>query len=96
VRKLIQQSKSAADRQKKAVALERQTAGMMDDHRAETLKMGAAVRLVVSGRLDAVLPLDDAKLLDAAGPILPGGKKDPAAVAEREPRWSSGSWWRAR
>jgi hypothetical protein len=53
-------------------------------HRAETLKMGAAVRLPVSGRLDAVLRLEDAKLLDATGPILPGGKQDSAAVADRE------------
>jgi hypothetical protein len=84
VRTLIQQNKSGADRQKNALALERQMVGMMADHRADTLKMGAAVRLMVTGQLDAVLPLDDAKLLDAAGPILPAGKQDSAAVLDRE------------
>jgi hypothetical protein len=84
VQTLIQQNKSATDRRNKAVALEKQIVGMLVAHRTETLKMGAAVRLLVSGRLDAVLPLDDARLLDAAGPILPGGKQDTAAVADRE------------
>jgi hypothetical protein len=86
VRTLIQQNKAATDRHKKAVALEWQIASMLAEHQAETLRMGAAVRLLVSGRLQAVLPLDDAQMLDAAGPILPGGKQDSAAVAERESR----------
>jgi hypothetical protein len=64
--------------------LERQIVGMLVAHRTETLKMGAAVRLLVSGGLDAVLPLDETKLLDAAGPILPGGKQDAVAVADQE------------
>jgi hypothetical protein len=84
VQTLIQQNKSGTDRRNKAVALEKQIVGMLVAHQTETLKMGAAVRLLVSGRLDAVLPLDDAKLLDAAGPILPGGKQNYAAVADRE------------
>ena len=84
VRTLIQQNRSAIERQKEAVALERQIVGMIAYHRAEALEMGAAVRLVALGRLDAVLPLDDAKLLDAAGPNLPGGKQDSAAIADRE------------
>jgi hypothetical protein len=57
---------------------------MQAEHRADVLKMGAAVRLLMAGRLQAVLPLDDAKLLDAAGPVLAGGKHDSEAVARRE------------
>jgi hypothetical protein len=49
---------------------------MLADHRAETLKIGAAVCLLLSGRLDAVLPLDDAKRLAhpmrQLGPHTPG------------------------
>jgi hypothetical protein len=54
------------------------------EQREELLMTGAPIRPFAEGRLDAVLPLDDAKLLDADGPILPGGKQDSAAVANRE------------
>jgi hypothetical protein len=84
VRRELQRIPKDADRHKKAVALELYVSGMLTDHRVETLKMGPAIRLLMSGRLDAVLPLDDAKLLDAAGPMVPGGKQDSAAVADRE------------
>jgi hypothetical protein len=84
VRRELRGIPKAAERHKLALALELYVSGMLADHRVETLKMGLAIRLLMSSRLDAVLPLDDGKLLDAAGPILPGGKQDPAAIADRE------------
>jgi hypothetical protein len=79
----VQWSKQGTERYKKAMDLERQIAGMMAHHREEMLKMGAAIRLLVAGHLEAVLPLDDAKLLDAAGPM-PDGRQDPLAIGQRE------------
>ena len=83
-RQLLKDFPEGNERHGKAAALEREFVGMLADHRADMLRMGAAVQLLVMGRLEAVLPLDDAKLLDAAGPVLPGGGRDPAAVARRE------------
>jgi hypothetical protein len=81
---LLREFPKENERHKKAVALEREIERMRAEHKEEMLKVGAAIRLMLLGRLDAVLPLDDAKLLDAAGPVLPKGKQDPAAVARRE------------
>jgi hypothetical protein len=48
--------------------------------------LGAVARLLVSGELQAVLPLDDAALLDAAKPRLKNGEvvPDPAAKVARQ------------
>src|SRR5262249_41503193 len=43
--------------------------GLLQEHRLDTLRFGAAGRLLVVGEVDAVLPLDEAELLDAARPI---------------------------
>jgi hypothetical protein len=58
---------------------------MLDQHRLAMLEIGAAGRLLVLGELQEVLPLDDAELLDAAGPDLANGKLafDPLKVAAR-------------
>jgi hypothetical protein len=82
-RKLAARLPEESARQKKAVALEREISGMLADHRADMLKMGAAVRLLVTGHLKVVLPLDDAELLDAAGPMA-NGKQDRDAMARRD------------
>jgi hypothetical protein len=70
VEQLKADGKPAADRHTKAQALERELAGMLDQHRIAMLEIGAAGRLLVSGELEEVLPLDDTELLDAAGPDL--------------------------
>jgi hypothetical protein len=59
---------------------------MLEQHRFALLEIGAAGRLLVSGELEEVLPLDDAKLLDAAGPVVASGKVtfDAAKVAARQ------------
>ena len=58
------------------------------------LKMGAAVQLLVTGRLEAVLPLDDAQLLarKPSSPCCQGGGRDPAAVVRANRQW----WSRTR
>jgi hypothetical protein len=68
-----------------AKTLEKEIAGMLEQHRFSMLEIGAAGRLLVSGELGEVLPLDDAKLLDAAAPVLANGKVtfDAAKVAAR-------------
>jgi len=53
--------------------------------REDTLQLGAPGRLWLAGELDAVLPADDAKLLDAADPVKDGKVEfDEAAVRRRE------------
>jgi hypothetical protein len=83
VRALLAAEKPGSDRHTKAARLEKDLQALEDERRRDLLKMGAAIRLVVSGRLDAVLPLDDTALLDAASPLRPGGL-DPVALAKRE------------
>jgi hypothetical protein len=56
---------------------------LLEHHRLEMLELGAVARLLVSGELQAVVPLDDAAQLDAASPLRPGGL-DPVALAKRE------------
>jgi hypothetical protein len=83
VRALLAAEKPGSDRYAKAARLEKELEALEDERRRDLLKVGAAIRLMVSGRLHAVLPLDDAALLDAASPLRPGGL-DPAALAKRE------------
>ena len=46
---------------------------MLDDHKHRLLEMGAAGRLLISGELEDVLPLEDADALEKAKPISPSG-----------------------
>jgi hypothetical protein len=81
--RVLQTHPEPGERHNKAAKVYAELAGMLADHRLDMLKMGAAVRLLMSGQLTEVLPLDDAKLLDAAGPMA-DGKQDPAVVSRRE------------
>jgi hypothetical protein len=66
--------------------IEKEVAGLLQQHRLELLELGAVARLLASGELQRVLPLDDAKLLDLAKPRLHNGQvvPDPAAKAKRQ------------
>src|SRR5262249_12512308 len=60
--------------------------GLLQEHRRDVLRFGAAGRLLAAGEIQAVLPLDDAELLDAARPVTPAGevKADAGKVRARE------------
>jgi hypothetical protein len=78
--------KQGTERYTKAKEIEKEVAGLLEQHRLEFLELGAVARLLVTGELQRVLPLDDAKLLDAAKPRLLNGQVVPnhAAKAARQ------------
>jgi hypothetical protein len=58
---------------------------MLDEHKHRLLEMGAAGRLLISGELEDVLPLEHANALEKAKPISPNGdvKLDPQKIELR-------------
>lgn len=83
VRKLI--DGSASEKKEQAQAIESQLVAMLDEHKHRLLEMGAAGRLLISGELEEVLPLEDAAALEKAKPISPSGgvKLDPVKLEAR-------------
>lgn len=71
VRKLLESA--TGEKKEKAEAIEGQLVTMLDDHKHRLLEMGAAGRLLISGELEDVLPLEDADALEKAKPISPSG-----------------------
>jgi hypothetical protein len=55
------------------LVIETDILGMPAAHRRDRLRLGAAFALHLAGRLDAVAPLDDAGLLEAANPVQADG-----------------------
>jgi hypothetical protein len=74
LKKLTDEGKAGSERYAKARAVEKEIVDLLEHHRLELLELGAAARLLVSGELQRVLPLDDAQLLDAAKPKRSNGK----------------------
>jgi hypothetical protein len=64
--------------------LEREITTILAVHWVDMLKMGSAVHLLITGRLEAVLPPDDAEFHHDAGSLQIGGKRDPTAAAHPE------------
>jgi len=66
--------------------MEKEILDLQQSHRRLVLEWGAAFILHLDGKLDGVVPLDDAKFLAAANPVKADGtiKADPDAVAGRE------------
>jgi hypothetical protein len=64
---------STGETKEKTEAIESQLVMMLDDHKHRLLEMGAAGRLLISGELVDVLPLEDADALEKAKPISPSG-----------------------
>ena len=83
VRKLIEGA--TGERKEKAQEIEKQLVAMLDEHKERLLEMGAAGRLLISGELEDVLPLEDAEALANAKPISPSGgvKLDPVKIEAR-------------
>jgi hypothetical protein len=61
-------------RHQQALAGERELLGLFQERRIFVLSSGAAAQLFAAGELEGVLPLDDAELLDAAGPVIQQGR----------------------
>jgi hypothetical protein len=78
--------REGTERYAKAKALEWELLGLLGEYREDVLRFGAAGRLLVAREIEAVLPLDDADLLDAARPITEKGevKPDPERVKARQ------------
>jgi len=69
-----------------ALDLLRQVEDLLAEHEHRLLELGAPGRLLLSGELAEVLPLDDQDALDAANPVSPAGdvRIEPAALLARE------------
>ncbi len=76
---------ATGEKKEKAEAIESQLVTMLDEHKHRLLEMGAAGRLLISGELEDVLPLEDAVALEKAKPISPSGgvKLDPVKLEAR-------------
>ena len=85
VRTLLADMKEGGDRFAEAKKIEGEIIGLLDQHRVALLELGAAGRLLMSGELQEVLPLEDAEKLEQAKPVTPSGevKLDPAKVKVR-------------
>jgi len=86
LKKLTDEGKAGSERYAKAQAVEKEIVEQLEHHGLELPELGAVARLLVAGELQEVLPLDDAKLLDAARPKLSNGKvaSNPFAAVFRE------------
>jgi hypothetical protein len=81
LKQMADSGKEGTERYAKAKEIEREFAGLLEQHRLELLELGAVARLLVAGELQRVLPLDDAKLLDAAKPRFHNGQMVPNHAA---------------
>ncbi len=85
VRDLLKGMKPESERYQNAKKIEAEITGMLDQHKAQLLEVGAPGRLLVAGEIEEVLPLDDTVTLDQAKPITPDGKMklDPMKLTAR-------------
>ena len=85
VRTLLAEMKPGEERHGKAKKIEGEILGLLDQHRVALLELGAAGRLLMTGELEEVLPLEDAEKLAQAKPITPSGevRLDPEKVKAR-------------
>lgn len=85
VRTLLAGMTEASEGYQKVKTIEQQILGLLNEHRLALLELGAAGRLLMSGELEAVLPLEEADKLEAAKPVLPNGevRLDPDKIKTR-------------
>jgi hypothetical protein len=85
VKGMEETGRTETERYDKAKEMVAEITGMLDQHNVHLLELGAPGRLLIAGEIEAVLPLDDADLLEQARPIAPGGKTkfDPAKLKAR-------------
>jgi hypothetical protein len=65
---MAEAGKEKSERYAKALALEKEALNLLAEQRLDVLRLGAPGRLLAAREVEAVLPLDDARLLDAAKP----------------------------
>src|SRR5262249_55662902 len=75
--------REGTERYGKAQAVERDILGLLHEQRLDVLRFAAAGWLLAAGEIEAVLPLDDAELLDAARPVTPAGEVKAGAAKVR-------------
>jgi len=85
VRELAKRADPNTDRHQKAKKIEGEISNMLDQHRIRLFEIGAPGRLLITGEIEEVLPLEDADTLDKAKPVTRNGsiKLDPATIEAR-------------
>jgi hypothetical protein len=85
VHESLQEAKEGTERHAKAKEVAKEVLGLLERFQLDVLPLGTAGRLLMSGDVEEVLPLDDAKLLEEAKPIGPDGRYhlDPPKLAAR-------------
>jgi hypothetical protein len=56
-----------------AAEIQAELEGLLYQHRLDLLRVGAAGQLFMAGKLEEVVPVDDAELLDRANPVAEDG-----------------------
>jgi hypothetical protein len=82
---VLQEAKEGTERHAKAKEVAKEVLGLLERFQLDVLPWGTAGRLLMSGDVEEVLPLDGAKLLEEAKPIGPDGRYhlDPAKLTAR-------------
>jgi hypothetical protein len=85
VHEILQDAKEGTARHAKGKEVAKEVLGLLERFQLDVLPLGTAGRLLMSGDIEEVLPLDDAKLLEDAKPIGPDGRYrlDPAKLSAR-------------
>jgi hypothetical protein len=76
--------KEGEERYENARKIETEIMSLLDQQRVALLELGAAGRLLMSGELEEVLPLEDAEKLEQAKPISPSGEIRINPAADRQ------------
>jgi hypothetical protein len=71
---ILQDAKEGTERHAKAKEVTKEVLGLLERFQLDVLPWGTAGRLLMSGEVEEVLRLDDAKLLEEAKPIDPDGR----------------------
>jgi hypothetical protein len=74
VQGILQEAKTGTERHARAKETEGEVLALLERFRLDVLPFGTAGRLLMSGDIEGVLPLDDAKVLEEARPIGPTGR----------------------
>jgi hypothetical protein len=71
---ILQEAREGTEHHAKAREITKEVLGLLERFQLDVLPLGTAGRLLMSGDVEEVLPLDEAKLLEEARPIDPAGR----------------------